>query len=250
MDAVIIEVESLSAERLLHLVQKADKAINVMGILSSVESSKEWFRDNSPPDLIFLDIQLGDGTAFDLLSEVDISSSIIFTTAYDEYAIRAFKYNSIDYLLKPIEKNALISAIAKMKHAPLKTNTEKHELQSLRKIISGEYKKRFLIKVGEQFKNLEIDNVAYFSYYEGSCALTTRDNKRWPIDYSLDQVEEVVNPIDFFRVNRQFIVNAKSIEEIHTYFNSRLLLTLNPENNKEVIVSRDRVNDFKRWLDC
>ena len=250
MDAIIIEDESLSAERLLHLVQKVDGAINVKGILGSVESSKEWFRDNSPPDLIFLDIQLGDGTAFDFLSKVDIVSSIIFTTAYDEYAIRAFKYNSIDYLLKPIEKNALISAVAKMKNAPLKTNTDRHELRSLRKIVSGEYKKRFLVKVGEQFKNLEVDNVAYFSYYEGSCAVTTKDNNRWPIDYSLDQVEEVGNPIDFFRVNRQFIVNAHSIKEIHTYFNSRLILALNPENTKEVVVSRDRVNDFKRWLDC
>ena len=129
MDAIIIEDEALSAERLLHLVQKVDGAINVKGILGSVESSKEWFRDNSPPDLIFLDIQLGDGTAFDFLSEVDIVSSIIFTTAYDEYAIRAFKYNSIDYLLKPIEKNALNSGVDQKKNEHIKKNTERNEFR-------------------------------------------------------------------------------------------------------------------------
>ncbi|MEM6524136.1 MAG: LytTR family DNA-binding domain-containing protein [Bacteroidota bacterium] len=248
MEAIIVEDESLSAERLHHLVRKIDVSIKITNTLNSMESAIEWFRDNSHPDLIFLDIQLGDGSAFDFLEEINVTSSIIFTTAFDEYAIRAFKFNSIDYLLKPIDQGALTTAIGKFRDQSIKTNKRPQNIQAIKKIIKNDYQKRFLIKVGEQYKNLQVEDIAFFSSYDGHCYVTTNSGDNLPIDHSLDQLVDRINPLDFFRVNRQFIANSESIHEIHTYFNSRLVIRLRP-NNTEVIVSRDRVNDFKHWLD-
>ncbi|MEM9859108.1 MAG: LytTR family DNA-binding domain-containing protein, partial [Bacteroidota bacterium] len=195
------------------------------------------------------DIQLGDGSAFDFLGSVTVTSSIIFTTAYDEYAIKAFKYNSIDYLLKPIEKRALIDALNKFMALSVKNIGKKgHQLQTVRKIITNEYQKRFLIKIGEQYKNLLMEDINFFYSRAGQCYIHTGSAQHLPIDHSLDHLVDKVNPLDFFRVNRQYLIKSTSIVEIHTYFNSRLLLKLSPDNT-EVIVSRDRVNDFKRWLD-
>lgn len=253
MNLIIIEDEKLSAERLRHLVLKIDNSINIMAVLSSVEEAKSWFRDNSPPDVMLLDIQLSDGTAFDLLQSIHTFPSIIFTTAYDEYALKAFKYNSIEYLLKPIDRNELASALGKFKnlnHLPLSGNSIAYQLDNVQKSITGDYKKRFLIKIGEQFQNINISEVAYIHYQDGSCTLHTKDSRKLPIDFSLEQLEDILNPMDFFRINRQFLVKAEVINEIHTYLNSRLLLKLIPEFETEVIISRDRVSDFKKWMDC
>jgi len=253
MHLIIIEDEKLSAERLRHLVLKIDSSINILAVLSSVDEAKTWFRDNSPPDVMLLDIQLSDGTAFDLLQSLDSFPSIIFTTAYDEYALKAFKYNSIEYLLKPIDKNELANALSKFKnlnHLPLSANLIAYQLDNVEKSITGGYKKRFLIKIGDQFQNIDINEVAYIHYQDGGCTLYTKDSRNLPIDYSLEQLEDVLNPMDFFRINRQFLVKAEVINEIHTYLNSRLLLKLSPEFNSEVIISRDRVSDFKKWMNC
>ncbi len=252
MNLLIIEDEKLSAERLRHLVLKIDSNINILAVLSSVEEAKSWFRDNSSPDVMLLDIQLSDGTAFDILQSLDIFPSIIFTTAYDEHALKAFKYNSIEYLLKPIDKTELSNALDKFKslnHLPLTKNSV-YKIENVQKSITGAYKKRFLIKIGEQFQNIDVRKIAYIYYHNGGCTIFTKDGRKLPIDYSLEQLEEILNPMDFFRINRQFLVTAEAIEEIHTYFNSRLLLKLNPEHKDEVIISRDRVSDFKKWMDC
>lgn len=251
MNVVIVEDEKLSAERLKSLVNQIDSSIDIVGVLNSVSEAIEWFRDNSPPDILLLDIQLSDGTSFDILATLTTLPCIIFTTAYDEYALKAFKYNSIEYLLKPIDKHELQAALQKFNQL----NRQNYEpsfikkLENVEKTITGNYKKRFLIKIGEQFKNVEVENIAYIHYQNGGCHICTSDDKKLPIDYSLDQLEELLDPTEFLRINRQFIVKASAISEIHTYFNSRLLLMLNPSFSNEVIVSRDRVNAFKSWMD-
>ncbi|MEQ8245039.1 LytTR family DNA-binding domain-containing protein [Fulvivirga sp.] len=252
MNLVIVEDEKLSAERLKSLVHQIDPKIEVVGMLSSVSEATEWFRDNSPPDIVLLDIQLSDGTGFDILTTMSALPCVIFTTAYDEYALKAFKYNSIEYLLKPIDKNELETALQKFGQINRQTIYDSafvKKIENVEKSITGEYKKRFLIKIGEQFKNIDVENIAYIYYQNGSCNVCTTDDKKLPVDYSLDQLEELLNPADFLRVNRQLIVKATAISEIHTYFNSRLLLILSPSFNEEVIVSRDRVSTFKSWMD-
>ncbi|MCG8388125.1 MAG: LytTR family DNA-binding domain-containing protein [Cytophagales bacterium] len=252
MKVIIVEDERLSAERLRHLVLKIDSTITVLDILPSVQKAAEWFRANSCPDLVFLDIQLSDGTAFDLLKSLTVSPPVIFTTAYDEFALKAFNYNSIQYLLKPIEMEELDKALEKFKamdRQPLEGTSLPDRLEQVQKTIKNEYKRRFLIKIGDQYQNVEVSQVAYVYYHDGSCLLKTREGKEFLIDYSLDQLEDILNPLDFFRVNRQFIVKADAIKEIHAYFNSRLLLRLAPGDGSEIIVSRDRVNHFKRWMD-
>jgi DNA-binding LytR/AlgR family response regulator len=199
-----------------------------------------------------LDIQLSDGTSFDILATLTTLPCIIFTTAYDEYALKAFRYNSIEYLLKPIDKVDLGNALDKfnrLNRHPTYGGSFIKKLETVEKSITGEHKRRFLIKIGEQYKNVDVKNIAYISYQNGGCSLITDEDKKLPIDYSLDQLEGLLDPATFFRINRQFIISAATIGEIHTYFNSRLLLILNSASNDEVIVSRDRVSAFKSWMD-
>lgn len=252
MNIVIVEDEKLSAERLKSLVLQIDNSVEIVGVLNSVSESIEWFRDNSPPDLLLLDIQLSDGTSFDILATLTTLPCIIFTTAYDDYALKAFKYNSIEYLLKPIDKTDLSNALDKFKQLNRYQGFDGafiKKLETAEKSITGAHKKRFLIKIGEQYKNVDVNNIAYIYFQNGGCNLVTNEGNKLPIDYSLDQLEELLNPADFFRINRQFIISAAAIAEIHTYFNSRLLLMLNPKTGDEIIVSRDRVSAFKSWMD-
>ena len=252
MDVVIVEDERLTAERLEQQVKECSDDIDSVILLDSVASAKSWFRDNSPPDLLFLDIHLTDGTGFELLKDLEIVPPIIFTTAYDEYAIKAFNYNSIAYLLKPVAQEDVVGALTKFAsngNSPIPAPKEK--FAHIDKVISGDYKRRFLVKVGDQYATITVKDIAYFSHHDGMTYLRTKeDDKQLPIDYSLDQLEDILNPMDFFRINRQYLVSMDSIHQIHTYFNSRLLLKLTPESSDDAIVSRDRVNDFKRWIDC
>ncbi len=248
---VIVEDERLIAERLRSLVLACDEDINVTAMLASVSQAKEWFRGNSPPDLIFLDIQLNDGTCFDVLKYLDHSPPVIFTTAYHEYAVKAFKFNSIDYLLKPIDKAELQKAIQKFKTlSPEQFHLQEVNYDKMNDIITHNYKRRFLVKLGDQYQNVDVRDIGFFHYEEATTYLMAVDGKKLPIDYSLDQLEDVLNPVDFFRINRQYLVSVEAIKQINSYFNSRLLLTLRPETSQEVIVSRDRVPDFKKWMDC
>ncbi|MBO3700417.1 LytTR family DNA-binding domain-containing protein [Roseivirga sp. E12] len=247
MRAVIIEDEALSAKRLAKLLKETFPLIEVVAMLESVNESLSWFHDNDYPDLVFLDIQLNDGTGFEILRKLDGYPHIIFTTAYEQYALDAFKFNSIDYLLKPIDKEELLAAINKLEqiHKSEESNYQE-KIKALGQHFMPSFRERFLVKVGLQFKSILTQEVAYFSYKDGLSYLHTID-QCLPIDYTLDHLIEELDPKEFFRINRQYIVSLKSVNEIHSYFNSRLLLALSPTTDEEVIVSRERVLNFKIW---
>ena len=251
MKALVIDDERLARKELISLLKDYPK-IEIVGEAVNADDAQEKITELKP-ELLFLGIQMPGRNGFELLESLDVVPKVIFTTAYDEYALKAFKYNSIEYLLKPIDKNELANALGKFKnlnHLPLSGNSINYQLDNVQKSITGDYKKRFLIKIGEQFQNIDTSEVAYIHYQDGGCTLHTKEGRKLPIDYSLEQLEDILNPMDFFRINRQFLVKAEVINEIHTYLNSRLLLKLNPEFETEVIISRDRVSDFKRWMDC
>lgn len=251
MKAVIIEDEHIASKRLAQLVSELAPEIEIVGQLTSVESGLTWFNENALPHLIFLDIQLNDGYGFDILDHLKEHPPVIFTTAYNEYAIRGFKYNGLDYLLKPIDRNDLHTALQKF----LKTQgtaTEiwgEQKLEQIRNLFQKEYKHRFMVKVGNQYKSFNVEDIAYFKSNEGLIFLFETNGKSYPIEYTIDQLEDILNPVQFFRINRKFMVSVKAVMEIHTYFNSRLLLKLLPKEEDQVIVSRERTASFKRWLD-
>ncbi|MBV6644735.1 MAG: response regulator transcription factor [Cyclobacteriaceae bacterium] len=252
MRVVIVEDERLSAQRLEKLVIEVAPEIEVIAMLDSVAESKGWFIDNTMPDLMFLDIQLNDGTGFDLLDSLKYQPPVIFTTAYDEYAIRAFKFNSVDYLLKPIEEDKLRFSIKKFRNNhPRLSNEEVSNdgYDALQRIISGNFKKRFLIKIGEKYQPVDVDEIAFFIYKNAATYVVTKTGLNLPIDQTLEQLSGVLNPLDFFRVNRKMLISLSCIKEINTYFNSRLLLQVDPDPGMEAVVSRERVSEFKRWMD-
>lgn len=250
MKIVVIEDEKLSAEHLISLVHRLDKDIEVVGIFDSVKKSVQAFTKGIEADLILLDIHLADGLSFEIFSMVDIDIPIIFTTAYNQYAIDAFKLNSIDYLLKPIAQEDLQRALIKFK----KFSKVKHEkwqemMSTMQKQLANPYKTRFLVKSGQQIDSIKIDDIQHFITLEGVTCLVVASGKKFPVDYSMDQLAEVLPPHDFFRINRKVYIHIKSIQKVNTYFNSRLVLQtalLDPDSS---IVSRERVNDFKAWLD-
>jgi len=250
MRAVIIEDEEFASKRLGQLIGELSPEMDVVGNLTSVESSLLWFSKNKLPDLIFLDIQLNDGYGFDVLDRLEEHPPVIFTTAYNEYAIRGFKYNGVDYLLKPIVKEELKKALEKFRKNSTGNGVSPiSHLEHLRQLFQKEYKHRFMVKVGNQFRSFDVGEIAYFKSHEGLIHLYTHTHKSYPIEYSIDQLEEILNPIQFFRINRKFMVSVKAVAEIHSYFNSRLLLKLYPKEEEQVIVSRERTTSFKRWLD-
>ena len=251
MKAVIVEDEEFAAKRLAQMVNELAPEIDILARLNSVESGSDWFAKNQAPDVVFLDIQLNDGYGFDILDELKDHPPVIFTTAYNEFAIRGFKYNGLDYLLKPIVKDDLKKALEKLKKNITRNSGPgpSENLEQFRQLFHKEYKHRFMVKVGNMFKSFNVDDIAYFKSNEGLIYLRTHTSQEYPIDYSIDQLEEILNPIHFFRINRKFMVSVKSVVEIHSYFNSRLLLKILPKEEEQVIVSRERTTDFKRWLD-
>lgn len=254
MKALLIEDEYPAAERLEKLIKKVDPDIEILTILDSVEAARDWFAANPAPDLIFSDIQLSDGLSFEIFEKTLIDSPIIFTTSYDEYAIKAFKVKSIDYLLKPVKLQELEQAINKYKEIHPNTasteNTLKLEsfLDSL-PLTSKKYKKRFLVKSGEQLIPVFEEQMAYFQTINELVVLVKKDGKKHLVDYSLEHLDKLLNPEVFFRLNRQFIAHISSINKIHTYFNGKLKLQLTPEANEAVIVSREKAATFKMWLE-
>lgn len=252
MKVVIIEDEKLAANHLEKMITKSDPSIEVLAKLESVEDSIDWFTANGDPDLIFLDIHLDDGLSFSIFESVKVNSPIIFTTAYDEYAIKAFKMKSIDYLLKPIMPEELNNAIEKYKEWK-KPDNSTIDMQSLLELLTHKepkYKTRFSITVGEKIKTVDIGQVAYFYSSQGITFLVTNDNLHYPIDLSLEQLSDHLDPKDFFRINRQFYVRLKSIKNVHVYPKSRLKIDLNPSYEGEIFVSIDKVTRFKAWLDA
>lgn len=251
MNIIIIEDEKPAARLLQRKVEKLGLQVNTL--LHSVEESIAWFQNNQHPDLIFLDIQLSDGLSFEIFETIDIKSAVIFTTAYDEYALRAFKLNSIDYLLKPIDEDDLSIAIAKFKNQFQKSSVSALDFEAIKKMlvnpIDREYKKRFTIKMGQQLKMIQIEDVECFYSENKGTYLHTFDNRDYLLDITLEQLETELDPKEFYRVSRKFIIPLKAIKEIQLYSNSRLKVILPTYKDDEVIVSREKVSDFKEWLD-
>lgn len=247
---LIIEDEEAAVRRLSKMVQEAMPDANILPALASIESAISWFKSNPAPDLILSDVHLADGQSFEIFRQVQVPTPIIFTTAYDQYALDAFKVNSIDYLLKPIKKEELQRAIDKFTNfsspAPA-VNIEKL-LQSLQQSKAA-YKERFAVRYGEHIKTIETGDVAYFYTENKVNFLVTKDNKRYVVDLNLDQLESVLDPKNFFRINRQFIISFHSITEMFAYSKSRVLIKLNPPSKHETIVSAERSANFKAWID-
>lgn len=251
MNVLIIEDEKPSARRLQRMLDRLDVKAETM--LHSVEESIAWFSENTHPDLIFLDIQLSDGLSFEIFDAVEVTSSIIFTTAFDEYALKAFKLNSIDYLLKPIDEEELEAAVKKYKALkPSKQNVQLN-FEDIKKLlvnpVEREYKKRFTTKIGQHIKMISVDEIeCFYSENKGTYAHTV-DGRDYLLDTTLENLEEELSPELFFRISRKFYVNINAIKDIISYTNSRLQLKLNSYKEQEVIVARERVKDFKLWLE-
>lgn len=250
MKTIIIEDEKLAAERLEELIGDIDPSIEISAKLPSVEQSVKYLKQNKP-DLIFLDIQLEDGLSFSIFDKVEIDVPIIFTTAYDQYAIKAFKLNSIDYLLKPIKKDELRVALNKYKNIKSSYLMDFEEI--IRSIQNKEisYKKRFLIQYGQKIKKVEANEIAFFYAMEKYVFLTTLTGNTYPIDYTLDKLQEVIDMEKFFRINRKMIVSFDAIKNMIPFSRSRIKIELNPPEPKEVeaLVSVERSSDFKEWMD-
>ncbi|NJK86445.1 MAG: response regulator transcription factor [Bacteroidales bacterium] len=246
MKVLIFEDERLSAERLIDLLIKYDERIEIMDIIDSVKNGITWFKNNPQPDLIFMDIRLADTISFELFEKVKIDIPVIFTTAYDEYALKAFKVNSVDYLVKPYDFKDLQLAIDKYKKT--KPVYSEEFFKNLLKTSTFKYKQRFLVKMGDQFKHIDCTDIAYFKFEDGLVILVSKEKIRLPLDYSLDQLTEILDPQVFFRLNRKIIARIDAISKIHSYFNGRLKITLNPPETEETIISRDKAGDFKLWM--
>lgn len=249
MKVVIVEDELLAAEKLQRLLNQVDSSIEILQVLESVEESVNWFSQNEMPDLIFMDIQLDDGISFEIFDTINIEAPIIFTTAFDEYAIRAFKVNSVDYLLKPIELESLKLAISKFKKVFSEQVNFGTNISKVFEQLSKNYKSRFFIKVGIKFQSVQVKDICSFFVEERNTFLQTQKGKTYDLDNSLEQLQKLIDPKLFFRVNRNYMVNINCIDEIISYSTSRLKLKLKTGTSGDLIISRDKVSEFKRWMD-
>lgn len=249
MNALIIEDEALAAERLEQMLAEIDPTIQVLAKIGSVNESVKWLMQNQA-DLIFLDIQLSDGISFSIFEQVGVSTPIIFTTAYDLYAIKAFEVNSISYLLKPIRKTELAEALLKYHNLKSAFSIDFDALLSQLQGRQPDFKKRFLIQIGEKIKKVEVADTAYFYVLDKGCYLRTFDGKNYPIEYTLDKLEAILDSAVFFRINRKYLVNMAAISNMVAYSRGRVKLELKPkaDDEFETIVSIDRSSDFKKWL--
>ena len=253
---VLIIEDELPAQRLLkETLKEITIETALITCLNSIKSSVEWFQKNDHPDVVLLDIQLSDGLSFEIFKQVKVDSMIVFTTAYDEYAMQAFKVNSLDYLLKPIEKDELETAFQKFNEynksfvQEQNTSVDFTELASLISSQKTEYRKRFLIQSNESFFHLSVEKIAYFYSVAGVTLAVTFDKREYPINFSLESLKEQLNPDLFFKVNRQIIINIESIQKVHSYFNNKLLIETQPKHKEEILIGKDKTASFKKWLD-
>lgn len=253
MNVVIVEDEKLTALRLEKLLAQYDPTIRVLAVLPSVAKGVAWFAQTSvQPDLLFLDIHLRDDSGFRLIELAGLTQPIIFTTAYDQYTLQAFKTNGVGYLLKPIDEADLAVALDKFKrlHSPA-TSSPMPDITALvqaLKSVPSPYKERFMVTVGAKIRSIETADIAYFFFEDKAAWLITRDGQHIDIEYSLDKLEMMLDPRQFFRINRAFLVTLTAIRSIHTYSGSKLKVDLQPASRKDVFVSGNRVTDFKAWL--
>ena len=250
INILIIEDEEPAANRLKKMVVEIEPEANILENIVSVSSALTWLKNNPQPDLIFSDIQLSDGLSFEIFKNIEVNCPVIFITAYDEYAIDAFKVNSIDYLLKPIKKDDLENALQKFKKLNNKTSAglDIEKVLEVFKTPKSDFKTRFIVRYGEHIKTIKIEEVAYFYTEDKINFLTTNEGRRYTIDYNLDNLESLLDPKIYFRINRQFIICIHAISEMFTYSKSRVLIKLNPPCKHETIVSTERSGDFKLWL--
>ncbi len=251
MNVLIIEDEKPSARYLQRMLKKLE--VNVNQMLHSVGEAVEWFKNNEHPDLIFLDIQLSDGLSFEIFDAVEVKSAIIFTTAFDEYALQAFKLNSIDYLLKPIDEEELQAAVKKYRSLKPSAQHVQFNFEDIKKLlvnpVERDYKKRFTTKIGQHIKMISVDEIeCFYSENKGTYAHTV-DGRDYLLETTLEQLEQELSPEIFFRISRKYYININSIKDIISYTNSRLQLKLNSYKELEVIVAREKVKDFKLWLE-
>ena len=257
MNILIVEDEDLAVKKLKKTLLSVDESANVVGEADSIKSTVSWLEANPSPDLILMDIELADGQSFEIFNHVQVKSPVIFITSYDEFALKAFKVNSVDYLLKPVQKEDLQAALEKYRQmkkmyaveketSPISIDALVKELQQ--KLQTKEYRKRFLVKHGQKLVSVDVDEIAYFFSDGRLNFFKTRDNRKFVVDYTMDELNEMLDPDKFFRISRSFFISVDSVSQIHDYFGNRLILQLKPETDKEAIVSREKVSDFKTWL--
>jgi len=251
MKTIIIEDEARAANKLEKMILEIDPSFTIVAKLESVEESIAFLNKNKDIDLIFSDIQLGDGLSFEIYEKVTIHCPIVFTTAYDNYAIKAFKTNGIDYLLKPVNKEELQTAIQKAVEQKPKTSLE--DLMLLAKQFQSQnenYKERFMVKIGDKINSITSQEILIFYSLEKSTFILTKDGKKYIVDYSLEYLENILNPKMFYRISRKYFVSIDACRNIVSYTNSRLIIKIEALKDENIIVSRERVQDFKKWLDC
>jgi DNA-binding LytR/AlgR family response regulator len=252
--AIIIEDEKPAAEHLQRLINQVDIKIDILRIISSVDEALVWFKNNPVPDLIFLDIQLSDGLSFEIFNHVNITCPVIFTTAYEEYAIKAFKVNSIDYLLKPIGIDDLKYAIDQFRSIrysikDVYNQTLRYKVDQVMNLLTNNYKSRFIVNVGMHIKSVEVEKINLFYSLEKATFFLDSTGKTYDINYSLEQIEKLIDPKQFFRISRKHIVNINAIADIISYSASRLKLKIVNSGDDDILVSRSKLMEFRRWLE-
>lgn len=249
MKVVIVEDEQPASQKLVRLLKSSDDTIVIESILESVESAVNWFLMNPAPELVFMDIQLEDGLCFEIFEKVTVKAPVIFTTAFDSYALQAFKVNSVDYLLKPLNEVELQKALQKYKNI-FERNDFDSRMEQLLQQFQPPVKERFLVKIGEHFRSVPVDEISCFYIKERYNFLCTKSGKSYALDYSLDKLENLLDRKKFFRVNRNLILNFYSIKDVVAYSSSRLKIVIDGFHcEDEILVSRERVAEFKQWMD-
>lgn len=251
MKVLIIEDEPQAAQRIEKLIQNILPNAKIFSSVDSVKRAINWLKENPAPDLILMDIQLADGISFEIFEQVEVRSPVIFTTAYDEYALKAFKVNSIDYILKPVDETELRQAIEKFKRLTSAPSNPKlmESIEMAMQMLTKRYKERFVIKVGEHLKTFSTDEILFFFSQDKATFAQTSDGRKYVLDFSMDHLESILSPEKFFRINRKYIISISSIQDMISHVNSRLKLKLKTSDDDDVIVARERVDLFKNWLD-
>jgi DNA-binding LytR/AlgR family response regulator len=251
MNILIVEDEPLAAERLSKLVKQLQTDSKILATIDSVKRSVAWFNSNPQPDLVFMDIQLADGLSFEIFEQTEVKAPIIFTTAYNEYALKAFKVNSIDYILKPVDESDLKTALDKLKNltAPASPAKMMESIEYAMQMLTKKYKERFVVKVGEHLKSIETNEILFFYSLEKTTFAQSKDGRKHILDFTLEQLENLLDPKQYFRINRKYMVGLSSIQDMISYTNSRLKLVLKTTDDNDIIVARERVQEFKDWLD-
>ncbi|MDO6605628.1 DNA-binding response regulator, LytR/AlgR family [Arenibacter palladensis] len=252
MKILLVEDEDLAVKKLRKTLEAVDPGIEVIGTTDSIKATVQWLKDNPAPELILMDIELADGQSFEIFNLIDVNGPVIFTTSYDEFALKAFKVNSVDYLLKPIQKDELEAAINKFRRLKGTENPNTdfdslvRELQQ--KLQPKEYRKRFLVKQGQKLISIEIEEISYFFSDGRLNFFKTTDNRTFVVDYTMEELEEMLDNQKYFRISRSFYVSINSVDKIEDYFGNRLLLGLKPPVDKQALVSREKVTAFKKWM--